>query len=114
MKKSKIEAETEATKKASEKEEAASKERRDELKKLQDSLAQAQIEAAQAAAVLEALKDTTDEAKKLEAKIAKEKADAKVKYLEEQLRKSGQVGSGSFSLVQEDGEADGQLSEGAE
>jgi hypothetical protein len=101
VKKSKIEAETEATKKAVEKQETAAKERRDEMKKLQDSLADAQIEAAQAAAALETLKDSADVTKKEEAKIAKAKADAKVDELKKRVE-LGQVGSGGFSIVKED------------
>jgi hypothetical protein len=102
IKKSKIEAETEATKKAYEKQEAASKEQRDGLKKLQDSLEDAKIELAQAEA---ALKETKDEAKKEEVAIVKAKANAKVETIKERLGKLGQEGAGEYSKVKENEES---------
>lgn len=99
VKKSKIEAETEATAKAFDKQEAALKERQGEMKNLQDSLATARIAQAEAYAVLAA---TENASAKAEAKVEAAKAKAKVDELERQLEQLRQVGSKGFSRVKED------------
>jgi hypothetical protein len=94
----KIETETTARTEAQKKEEESLQKRRGELKKLADSLAQAEIELAQAIAARDALPSDASSADKQAAAVAFAKAEAKVKELKAQLD-SAHSDLGSFSTI---------------
>lgn len=93
--KARIEASTEAATKTRDKQEEAAKTRREELKQLQDALAESELAYEEAKAEFDATGDAT---KKKVAEISMKKAEAKVKALRRQLSAGG-IKFGSFSTI---------------